>query len=44
MAKGKGIARYCLTDHAKEEMRRRQISEEDVAKVLASPEYWRAEP
>jgi hypothetical protein len=38
MADRNEIARYRLTDHAKEEMRRRQISEEDVAKVLASPE------
>ena len=34
----KPITRYRLTDHAKDEMVRRQISEEDVAKVLAAPE------
>ena len=42
MAERKGIAQYRLTDHAKEEMRRRQISERDVAKVLASPEQREA--
>ncbi len=34
----KPITHYRLTDHAKDEMVRRQISEEDVAKVLAAPE------
>lgn len=29
---------YLLTAHAKEEMARRQISVDDVAKVLAAPE------
>jgi hypothetical protein len=29
---------YRLTDHAREEMTRRQISEEDVAAVLNNPE------
>ena len=38
MANPKPISRYRLTDHAKDEMARRQISEEDVAKVLAVPE------
>jgi len=38
MANPKPINRYRLTDHAKDEMARRQISEEDVAKVLAVPE------
>ena len=32
------ILRYHLTDHAKVEMARRQISEQDVARTLASPE------
>ena len=31
------IIQYRLTDHAKEEMARRQISQEDVAKTLANP-------
>jgi len=34
----KKTVEYRLTDHAKEEMRRRQIGEQDVAKVLAAPE------
>jgi hypothetical protein len=38
MAKLKPITNYCLTTHAKEEMIRRQISEDEVAKVLAVPE------
>jgi hypothetical protein len=42
MAKSKPITRYRLTDHAKEEMARRQISKEDVAKVLAAPEQTEA--
>ena len=32
------ILRFHLTDHAKTEMARRQISEQDVARVLAAPE------
>jgi len=31
-----------LTEHAKEEMARRQISQDDVAKVLAAPEQVEA--
>jgi hypothetical protein len=38
MANPKPITRYRLTNHAKDEMARRQINEEDVAKVLAAPE------
>jgi len=38
MANLKPITHYRLTDHAKSEMARRQIGEEDVAKVLAAPE------
>ena len=38
MASRKEITRYRLTDHAKEEMVRRQIGEEDVARVLTAPE------
>jgi hypothetical protein len=38
MARVKGIAEYRVTDHAKVEMRRRQIDERDVAGVLAEPE------
>ena len=38
MASKKEIARYRLTDHAREEMARRQIGEEDVAGVLFAPE------
>jgi hypothetical protein len=34
----KPIINYRLTDHAKDEMARRQISEDDVAKVLAAPD------
>ncbi len=37
MASIKRGGRYCFTDHAKEEMARRQIREEDVDKVLACP-------
>ena len=40
MASRKQIAEYRLTDHARQEMRRRQISEDDVANVLAAPEQW----
>lgn len=32
------ITRYYLTEHAQLEMARRQISESEVARVLASPE------
>jgi len=32
------IARYRLTDHARLEMARRQISETDIARVLSTPE------
>lgn len=42
MAKVKPITDYLLTEHAKEEMARRQISQEDVAKVLAAPEQIEA--
>jgi hypothetical protein len=38
MAKVKPITNYSLTEHAKEEMARRQISQDDVAKVLVAPE------
>jgi hypothetical protein len=38
MAGAKPIARYRITDHARSEMMRRQIIEEDVAKVLIDPE------
>jgi hypothetical protein len=38
MAKLKPITNYRLTEHAKEEMTRRQISLDDVANVLAAPE------
>ena len=38
MAKTKPITNYRLTQHAKEEMARRQIGEDEIAKVLASPE------
>lgn len=34
----KFITNYRITDHAREEMTRRQITEEDVARVLAAPE------
>ncbi len=34
----KFITNYRLTDHAREEMTRRQITEEDVARVPAAPE------
>ena len=34
----KPLTRYYLTNHARAEMTRRQITEADVAKVLASPE------
>lgn len=38
MATGKHITRYRLTDHAREEMARRQISEQDVNEVVRAPE------
>jgi hypothetical protein len=33
------IKKFHLTDHARFEMARRQVSENDVAQVLAMPEY-----
>jgi hypothetical protein len=42
MAKVKPITDYLLTEHAKEEMARRRISQDDVAKVLAVPEQIEA--
>ncbi len=38
MAEAKSITNYRVTDHARDEMVRRQITEEEVAKVLAAPE------
>lgn len=38
MAQAKSITTYRVTNHARDEMVRRQITEEDVAKVLAAPE------
>ena len=38
MAKPPAIAEYRITDHARQEMARRQISEADVAQVLSAPE------
>jgi len=38
MAKPAAITEYRITDHAREEMARRQISEAEVAQVLAAPE------
>lgn len=38
MADAKSITNYRITDHARDEMVRRQITEDDVAKVLAAPE------
>ena len=38
MATTKSITDYRVTDHARDEMVRRQSTEEDVAKVLAAPE------
>lgn len=35
---GKSITQFHLADHAKDQMSRRQISEEDVARVLVAPE------
>ncbi|OHB77940.1 MAG: hypothetical protein A2Z25_12115 [Planctomycetes bacterium RBG_16_55_9] len=42
MAKLKPITDYRLTEHAKEQLARRQISLEEVAKVLAAPEQIEA--
>ncbi len=38
MTQKKPIITYRLTEHARQEMIRRQIAEEDVARVLAAPE------
>jgi len=38
MAKVKPITKYHLTEHAKEQMARRQIGQDDVANVLSAPE------
>ncbi len=38
MAEPRAITEYRLTDHAKDEMARRKISEADVAQVLSAPE------
>src|SRR5690606_4490101 len=38
MPKANAITDYRLTDHAEEQMARRQISEEMVAQVLSAPE------
>lgn len=38
MAKLASITNYRLTEHAREEMARRQISQDNVANVLAAPE------
>ncbi len=38
MARPAAITEYRITDHARQEMTRRQISEADVAQVLSSPE------
>ena len=38
MAKVEPITNYRLTEHAREEMARRQISQDDVAAVLRAPE------
>ncbi len=38
MPKPMSIKSYRLTDHARLEMARRQITEEDVAQVLSAPE------
>ena len=37
MAKPKPIINYRLTEHAQDQMARRQISQDDVANVLAAP-------
>ena len=38
MGKVDPMTNYRLTEHAREEMARRQISQDDVANVLATPE------
>lgn len=38
MVQSKSIIEYRLTDHAKDQMARRQISESDVKRVLLAPE------
>jgi hypothetical protein len=38
MADAKSITNYRITNHARDEMIRRQVTEDDVAKVLAAPE------
>jgi hypothetical protein len=38
MASVSPVVDYRITDHAREEIARRQITEEDVAKVLTAPE------
>lgn len=38
MAETKSITNYRVTDHARDEMVRRQITAEEVAKVLVAPE------
>ncbi|MBN2312902.1 MAG: DUF4258 domain-containing protein [Sedimentisphaerales bacterium] len=38
MAKAEPITNYQLTTHAQEEMVRRQISQDEIADVLAAPE------
>lgn len=38
MTEGRPATNYRLTEHTREEMIRRQISEEDVAAVLTNPE------
>jgi hypothetical protein len=42
MAKLKPITNYRLTEHAKDQMARRQISQDDVANVLSAPEQIQA--
>ena len=42
MGKVEPITNYVLTEHAREEMVRRQISQEEVANLLASPEQIEA--
>jgi hypothetical protein len=38
MSAARSITNYRITDHAREQMARRQITEDDVAKVLAASE------
>ena len=38
MAEAEPVTDYRVTEHARDQMVRRQISEEDVASVLADPE------